>query len=150
MNAPVQGSVEGRSFTRCSQVLACLMVLGVLWQGWQALNRPGSAPLDRPTSVLLGLGLLSLLACLAFILTSRTRIDDTHICQTGIWPRKVAIAKISQLKMIHVPRLTWLIAPRLVVRTGLTGWYVFHAAEDAVIQRFWALSLKPFTAPSPN
>jgi hypothetical protein len=150
MSEAVQGSVEGRSFTRCSQCLACLMMLGVLWQGWLALNQPGSEPLDRTTSVLLGLGLLSLLACLAFILTSRTRIDDTHISQTGIWSRKVPIAKISQLKMIHVPRLAWLIAPRLVVRTGLTGWYVFHAAEDPVIQRFWALSLKPYTVPPPN
>ena len=79
MSDPVQGSVEGRSFTRCSQLLACLMVLGVLWQGWLALNQPGSEPLDRTTSVLLGLGLLSLLACLVFILTSRTCIDDTHI-----------------------------------------------------------------------
>lgn len=150
MTDAVQGSVEGRSFTRSSQWLACLMVLGVLWQGWLALNQPGSEPLDRTTSVLLGLGMLSLFACLAFILTSRTRIDDTHISQTGIWPRKVAIANISQLKMIHVPRLTWLIAPRLVVRTGLTGWYVFHAAEDPVIQRFWALSLRPYTASPQN
>ncbi len=150
MSEAVQGSVEGRSFTRSSQCLACLMVLGVLWQGWLALNQPGSEPLDRITSVLLGLGLLSLLACLAFILTSRTCIDDTHISQTGVWPRKVAIAKITQLKMIHVPRLTWLIAPRLVVRTGLPGWYVFHAAEDPVIQRFWSLSLRPYTASAPN
>jgi len=150
MSDAVQGSVEGRSFTRISQCLACLMVLGVLWQGWLALNQPGSEPLDRTTSVLLGLGLLCLLVCLAFILTSRTCIDDTYISQTGVWPRKVAIAKISQLKMIHVPRLTWLIAPRLVVRTGLTGWYVFHAAEDPVIQRFWALSLRPYTTPPTN
>ena len=150
MSDAVQGSVEGRSFTRISQCLACLMVLGVLWQGWLALNQPGSEPLDRTTSVLLGLGLLCLLVCLAFILTSRTCIDDTYISQTGVWPRKVAIAKISQLKMIHVPRLTWLIAPRLVVRTGLTGWYVFHAAEDPVIQRFWALSLRPYTASPPH
>jgi hypothetical protein len=150
MNDVVQGSVEGRSFTRCSQWLACLMVLAVFWQGWLALRHPGNEPLDRTTAVLLGLGLLSLLACLAFILTSRTRIDDTHISQTGIWPRQVAIAQISQLKMIHVPRLTWLIAPRLVVRTGLTGWYVFHAAEAPVIQRFWALSLRPYTpVPAP-
>lgn len=145
MTEPGQGAVEGRSFTRSSQALACIMVAAVLWQGWHALNRADSEPLDRTTTVLLGLGLASLLACLAFILTSRTRIDDTHIVQTGIWPRKVALAKISQLKMIHVPRLTWLISPRLVVRTGITGWYVFHAADDAVIQRFWALSLRPYT-----
>ena len=149
MSEAAQGPVEGRSFTRTSQLLACLMVVGVLWQGWLALQRADAEPLDRSTTVLLGLGLFSLLACLAFILTSRTRVDDTHIIQTGVWPRKVAIASISQLKLIHVPRLAWLIAPRLVVRTGLTGWYVFHAAEAAVIARFWALSLRPFTPPAP-
>jgi hypothetical protein len=149
MSVRVEEAVEGRSFTRTSQALACIMVAGVIWQGWLALQRPDAAPLDRTTLILLVMGMASLLACLAFILTSRTRIDGTHISQTGIWPRQVAIARISQLKMIHVPRLSWLIAPRLVVRTGLTGWYVFHAAEAPVIARFWALSLRPFTAPAP-
>ena len=56
MNDVVQGSVEGRSFTRCSQWLACLMVLAVFWQGWLALQRQAqwahrglfSAPAIRP------------------------------------------------------------------------------------------------------
>jgi hypothetical protein len=86
--------------------------------------------------------LVVVLACLGYICWSRVRMDDTHIEQTWVWRKRVAIAEISQLKLIYVPYMSWLIAPRLVVRLGVTGWYVFHAADRRVLQRFYQLALR--------
>ena len=134
--------VEGAAFTLTIKALAVLLVLGIavyvvrLWPeqgwltwGWQSLGFMAAT-------------LVVVLACLGYICWSRVRIDDTHIEQTWLWRKRVAIAEISQLKFIYVPYLSWLIAPRLVVRLGVTGWYVFHAADRRVLQRFYQLAVR--------
>jgi uncharacterized membrane protein YiaA len=134
--------VEGTAFTPTIKALSVLLVLGIavyvvrLWPedgwlslGWQSLGFMAAT-------------LVVVLACLGYICWSRVRIDDTHIEQTWMWRKRVAIAEISQLKLIYVPYMSWLIAPRLVVRLGVTGWYVFHAADRRVLQRFYQLAVR--------
>ena len=139
LNAP---PVEGAAFTPPIKALAVLLVLGIavyvvrLWpeQGWLTLGWQSLG--------FMAATLVVVLACLGYICWSRVRIDDTHIEQTWLWRKRVAIAEISQLKFIYVPYLSWLIAPRLVVRLGVTGWYVFHAADRRVLQRFYQLAVR--------
>ena len=139
LNAP---PVEGAAFTPTIKALSVLLVLGIavyvvrLWPedgwlslGWQSLGFMAAT-------------LVVVLACLGYICWSRVRMDDTHIEQTWVWRKRVAIAEISQLKLIYVPYMSWFIAPRLVVRLGVTGWYVFHAADQRVLQRFYQLALR--------
>ena len=134
--------LEGAAFTLTIKALSVLLVLGIavyvvrLWpeQGWLSLGWQSLG--------FMAATLVVVLACLGYICWSRVRIDDTHIEQTWVWRKRVAIAEISQLKLIYVPYLSWLIAPRLVVRLGVTGWYVFHAADRRVLQRFYQLAVR--------
>ena len=134
--------LEGAAFTLTIKALSVLLVLGIavyvvrLWpeQGWISLGWQSLG--------FMAATLVVVLACLGYICWSRVRIDDTHIEQTWVWRKRVAIAEISQLKLIYVPYMSWLIAPRLVVRLGVTGWYVFHAADRRVLQRFYQLAVR--------
>ena len=69
-----------------------------------------------------------------------TQVDQTHIRQSGWVRSEVEIARLTQVKLIYIPYLSWLIAPRLVVRSGGVRSWVFHAADPKVLQRFWQLA----------
>lgn len=107
--------------------------------------RAAPAFIERKTSwpallfMLLALGCV--IVCFVAMLRSRTRIDATHIHQTWISDKRVAIKDITQMKLIYVPGLTWLIAPRLVVKARLPGSIVFHTADPKVLAAFARLSM---------
>lgn len=88
-----------------------------------------------------------ILLCYYWILCSRTSIDAHALRQTWMWPKEVRLADITQAKFIYVPYLSWLIAPRLVVRARGGGMYIFHAADMRVLQAFARLSLGPVFDP---
>ena len=139
LNAP---PVEGTAFTPTIKALSELLVLGIAVYVVRLWPEDGWLSLGLQSLGFMAATLVVVLACLGYICWSRVRIDDTHIEQTWIWRKRVAIAEISQLKLIYVPYMSWLIAPRLVVRLGVTGWYVFHAADRGVLQRFYQLAVR--------
>ena len=73
---------------------------------------------------------------------STTHISDTHIYQTWMFKKKVAIKEIAQCKLIYVPFFSWIITPRLVVRVGMANFFVFYASNSQVLERFLALVYK--------
>ena len=77
------------------------------------------------------------------ILTSRTSFDGHTIEQTWIWSKQVTLPEITQVKLIQVRGLEWLIVPRLVVRRGSLGLMTFHAADPRVLAGFRALAYGP-------
>jgi hypothetical protein len=134
-------AVEGAAFTPLVKGTATVVVAGMALYGLRSVEAHGASPGNG--SVWLFLGLLSLMVLYGFwwMLISRTRVTSTHLHQTWWSDKRVAIADITQTKLILVPGLTWLISPRLVVRTHRGGSTVFHAAEPAVIAAFARLSL---------
>jgi hypothetical protein len=134
-------ALEGPAFPPLVKLLAGALMAALLIAGLRALEplwaqRPGW-PL-----LLVMAGLSGVVAvCFWWILVSRTTVTATHIRQTWWRDKEVAIAEITQTKLILVPGLTWLIAPRLVVRTRAPGSIVFHAAEPRLITAFARLSL---------
>jgi hypothetical protein len=88
--------------------------------------------------VLFGGALLIAVVAYVWILKSRTSIDGLAIEQTWVWKRRVLLADITQAKFIYVPYLSWLIAPRLIVRAG-PGINVFYSASPAVQRAFTQL-----------
>lgn len=135
-------AVSGPSFPIAVKVLSSMLVFAVVAFGLMMLFSPAEAP-TRP----LVAGDIGFLAALAFvigsgywgILTSRTSIDGEHIEQTWLWHKKVDIADITQVKLVRVPGLDWLVVPRLVVRTGY-GLTTFQTGEPAVLARFRLLA----------
>ena len=131
--------VEGPAFGGPARTLALGAVLAVAWQAHVAWQELEIQP-DQLTLTLLALGGLGLLYGLGHIVLTRTRIDATHIRHVGWSHSEVEIARITQAKLIYIPYLSWLVSPRLVVRTGGLRSWVFHGADRRVLQRFWQLA----------
>jgi hypothetical protein len=130
---PDAGKVEGPSFPLAVKVLATVLVAALALQGWQVIGQQPWRQLGWPA----GLFLLSALVVIASgywgILTSRTSIDGRCIRQSWLWPKEVVLADITQVKLLHVPGLSWLMVPRLVVRSGSMNLTTFHAADPQVL-----------------
>ena len=96
-----------------------------------------------PVLATIAVALLLVVVGHGWILRSRTMIDECRIRQTWLWAKQVEFADIVQAKFIYLPRLTWLIAPRLVASTRSQGTLVFHCATPAVLRLFARLGLGP-------
>lgn len=134
--------VSGPSFTWLSKLLATALVVALLVGA-------GMLSIRQPDSLQESLGaqewgfLLAVAGVIGSgywgILTSRTCCDGLSIEQTWLWRKQVRIADITQVKLISVPGLEWLVVPRLVVRTGF-GLTTFHAGDPLVLARFKLLA----------
>lgn len=135
-------AVSGPSFPVAVKALATLLVIAVVAFGSMMLISPAGEP-TRPLAAA-DIGFLAALALVIGsgywgILTSRTTIDGERIEQTWLWHKKVDIADITQVKLVRVPGLDWLVVPRLVVRTGY-GLTTFQTGDPAVLSRFRLLA----------
>ncbi|HEX6708530.1 MAG TPA: hypothetical protein VF169_27590 [Albitalea sp.] len=132
---------EGPAFSVSAKVIATALLAVMLWTAASAAPQV-AAHRWSPPQLLLGLVAMAALGLgYYWILRSRTGIDHTHIRQTWLWPKVVAIADVTEAKFIYVPFVAWLITPRLVVRVRGQGKVVFHAADPRVLAAFARLSL---------
>ena len=135
-------AVSGPSFPVSVKVMATVMMLALLVFGSMRFLGPAQAPIPAlvtgewvflvAVAAVIGSGDWS-------IMTGRTSCDGQCIEQTWLWRKKVSLADITQIKLISVPGLNWLVVPRLVVRTGY-GLTTFHAGDAAVFSRFKLLA----------
>lgn len=130
------GRVEGPAFSAAFQLLSTLIVGGcAAWmlQLWSS----GALGSGRTTGVgwfLAGLALMGW--TWIAILRSRTRVDAQGLHQRWIWDKHMAFDDLAYAKLIRVPGLDWLIAPRLYVRTLMGKFNVFYGATPALVQDF--------------
>lgn len=138
---PPRAPLEGPAFTTGVKVLGCALTTAVVASGALAAPQLVASRSSWAVLLFLALALACVVACFVAMLRSRTRIDDTHIVQTWMSDKRVAIADITQIKLIYIPGLSWLIAPRLIVKTRFPGSTVFHAADREVLAAFTRLAL---------
>lgn len=115
-----------------------MLVRALLGFGSMTLIGSVGAPTRLPTATDIGflLAVAIVTGCSYWsILTSRTSIDGQHIAQTWLWHEKVAIADITQVKLVRVQRLDWLVVPLLVVRAGY-GLTTFQTGGTTVHSQF--------------
>jgi len=74
-----------------------------------------------------------------FILRSTTTITNEKIIQSWIFNKEVLLKDITQVKLIHVRFLNWIIVPRLILRTH-RGVYVFQTADARILENFRQLA----------
>lgn len=135
-------AVSGPSFPVSVKTMATAMMLVLLVSGSMTLLGPAQVPSPAlaagewlflvAVTAVIGTGYWS-------IVTGRTSCDGQTIEQTWLWRKKVRLVDITQIKLISVPGLNWLVVPRLVVRTGY-GLTTFHAGDPAVYARFKLLA----------
>lgn len=136
--------VSGTSFSFLIKLLSSILITGIAYLAVQALPR-----LDEMSFTSMGFVAAVALVIGFFQLSiwfSTTHITDTHIYQTWMFRKKVAIQDIAQCKLIYVPFFSWIITPRLVVRVGMANFFVFYASNSSVLEKFLALVYKKSTS----
>ena len=136
-----QGSIEGPAFTTVVKALASALVASLAYFGLRSLNLMLEQRWSWTALLFMAGAAVFLLVCYWWMLCSRTRISATGIRPTWITDKQIAFTEITQIKLIHVPGLAWLISPRLVVRSRAPGSTVFHTADRAVLAAFKRLTL---------
>lgn len=133
-------SIEGPAFPLLIKSLATIMLLAMLYWGWGVIAEVDWRSVSSGAALLLGSAFLITVTVYFWILKSRTSISHEAIEQTWLWKKRVVIAEITQAKFICIPFLSWLIAPRLIVRAGI-GLNVFYTA-DPMVQKACALLVR--------
>ena len=128
-------AVEGPAFPMLIKIVATLFVAAIVLSGMPALQEMQWSELTNTAAFVWGCAALVTGLVYFWMLKSRTSIRDGVIEQTWIWNKRIAIDQIRQAKFIYVPHMAWLIAPRLVVRSGVST-TIFYAAEPAVQKAF--------------
>lgn len=134
-------TAEGPAFTIGVKALATLLMLGVAGFGAMAIPAMMLRPWSIAALALMALALACLMLCYVEMLRSRTTVTATHIRQSWVRQKQVALADIRQIKLIYIPGLAWLVAPRLVVRTQAPGSIVFHAGDARVLRALVQIAL---------
>lgn len=140
----VMGSIpleaEGPAFTVLIKLLASVLVGALIVWGARTSRVMDWQAFSLSAGLVWAAALAIVLVVYYWLLKSRTSIKNGVIEQTWVWKKSVSVAEIRQAKFIYLPALSWLIAPRLIVRTGpiMT---VFYTAHPAVQRAFAALML---------
>ena len=71
-----------------------------------------------------------------WIFNSRTRLAGDTLVQSWIWTKRARAGDVAQLKLVHIPLLDWIVAPRLLVRLRSGAMLWFQAADVRVLQAF--------------
>ncbi len=140
LNKPHLNEVSGTSFSFLIKLLSSILIAGIAYLALQVLHQMDDmnmATMGFVAAVALVIGFFQL-----SIWFSTTHISDTHIYQTWVFKKKVAIKDIAQCKLIYVPFFSWIITPRLVVRVGMANFFVFYASNPQVLEKFLALVYK--------
>lgn len=137
---PATNPMVCRAFTRTFSALAVAIVLGcsywvfVLWSTGKLTAGSGAAA---------GSGLSWSLAALALmvytlwcILGSVTTLTHSTLEQTFVWNKKLDLRELAYVKLIRIPGLDWLIAPRLYCRTLLGKFAVFYTSDIRMVAEF--------------
>lgn len=127
-------AAEGPAFPFAVKVLATLFMGALVFWGLRASGQILAAEWSATGLGVLVTGVAVVLLCYYWILRSRTAVDHQGLRQTWMWRKQVDFADVTQVKLIAVPHLEWLVAPRLVLRTRGGGMQVFHAADLRVLR----------------
>lgn len=125
--------VEGAAYGLAFRVLTVGFVAGLtVWMG--VLMAQGRLEL-RGGELWLAAWVM-LLAFAVAIWRSRSGIRNGRLYQRLFWVKEVAEADIAYARMVRIPGFSWLIAPRLYVRTHGLKILALYAADAHVLARF--------------
>lgn len=143
MSQPPSGSppvpfqrLEGPSYPVLVKAAALALAAGIVAQGLAPEVRAAAVGLPFGTQLLMAAAVGIVGVSLWSMLRSRTAIDATHIRQSWLWRKEVALTDIVQVKLIHLRGFEWLVVPRLVVRTRAMGVLSFPTADRRVLAAF--------------
>jgi hypothetical protein len=125
-------SSAGPAFPPLVKLLATVMVVVLLAQGAQVLRPMLQQDWTAAGAAFIAGALVLVGWTLAWIWRSRTGVDGEGIRQTWFWSKSVRWEDVVQARLVVVPGMEWLVAPRLIVRRRTGGVLVFHVGSAAV------------------
>ena len=133
--------VCGPAFSRAFKSIASLVLLSLMVWGLRILDNPQIHSLSFTAKLALAAICAMILLFYYYLMVSQTRISATEISQTWLADKHVRIAEITKAKFIYIPYLSWLFAPRMVVRTQNGFLTMFYAADPKVLAAFAQLAM---------
>ena len=73
---------------------------------------------------------------------SVTTLSEEALSQTWIWNKAMGLNDMAYVTIIHVPRLAWLIAPRVYARTMMGKFAVFYVRTPELLKAMYELEAK--------
>ncbi len=122
-------TTTGAAFSVWFKVITLAIVTAIAYWGYLAMPTLGWAALSKQAQWMLGGCVALVVYTLYWILVSRTTVSPTEIHQTFVFSRRVHLGEVSFVKFIYIPYLTWLIAPRLYVRTASNKFHAIYGAS---------------------
>lgn len=129
-------TVEGAAFSIHFKCIAVIIVLAITYWAVQALPQFSWASLGTQARWVLGGCVAMVLYTLYHVMVSRSTVSPTQIKQNFVFNRSVHLGEVTFAKFIYIPYLTWLIAPRLFVRTASNKFAAFYGATPELHQAF--------------
>ena len=134
-------SAEGPTFSLPIKIAAGAVVGFILILGLHNTEQLFAATWSVTALTLLPAAAAVTLVCYFRMLKSRTAIDSEYIHQDFFWSKKIALADITQARFVYLPYMSWLVAPRLLVRVRSLGFFVFYAGNVGLETAFARLAL---------
>lgn len=128
--------METAAFPAVSRLLAVAMIGALVLAAARAWQPLVNASWTTGGAALMAGALLSMAWLGYWIVFSRTRLEGEMLVQTWIWTKRTRTDEVAQLKLVFLPWLSWVVAPRLLVRQrgGAVLW--FQAADVRLLQAF--------------
>lgn len=125
----------GSSYPLFAKMLAIVIFVYVLYYAVLTIPELVASKISTSLALFLGLAFLMMLLALFHVLLSQTKVS-THKIEQG-WGsfKSIEFANVSQAKLLRVPGLGFLIAPRLVVKVSSFESRVFQLGDKAVYDR---------------
>ena len=126
----------GPAFSLWFKLITFAIVAVLAYIAYPALKNMQWSALSTQAKLVLGGG-LALVAYTAYhIMVSRTTVAPTYIEQRFVFTRRMHLGDLSFAKFIYIPYLTWLIAPRLYIRSASGKFMSIYGASHALHTQF--------------
>ena len=132
----INTTTEGAAFSLSFKCITVLIAAAIAYWGVQALPNLGWRSMATQAQWMLGGCMALVLYTLYHVMVSRTTVSPTEIRQNFVFNRRVHLGEVSFAKFIYIPYLTWLIAPRLFVRTASNKFAAIYGATHELHQVF--------------
>lgn len=130
---------ESPAFPRAARMLAVILLADLVLLGLWLSPRLVRVEWSWPGLLLFVAATLMVLWMGIWIVRSHTRLQDGELSQTWLWTKRARVADVASLKLVHIPWLQRLVAPRLLVRRRGGGVTWFHSADPQLLKEFAAL-----------
>jgi hypothetical protein len=130
-------TTQGAAFGLPFKLFAIAIVLNIAYWFVQAVpNMVAISSLPTLSKAMFVALLVLISVTLYYIMVSRTTVSPTEIHQNFVFNRHIHLGEVSFAKFIYIPYLTWLIAPRLFVRTASNKFAAIYGATHELHQVF--------------